>query len=137
MALAYRFDAISQGPKNSRIPGPNPVPTNRCIISLTKLWSIHQPIILLDLSSRIHRFNSGIGLSYRPATRYDNPMLELTLSPSRGSVNSATGPSEHPTSYASHSLLCIAIQMAEYCRQIHSPLLGDKVDSPVPARQPI
>jgi hypothetical protein len=26
MALAYRLDAISQGPKNSRIPGPNPLP---------------------------------------------------------------------------------------------------------------
>ncbi len=24
--LAYRLDAISQGPKNSRIPGPNPLP---------------------------------------------------------------------------------------------------------------
>jgi hypothetical protein len=26
MALAYRLDAISQGPKNSRIPGPNLLP---------------------------------------------------------------------------------------------------------------
>ncbi len=26
IALAYRLDAISQGPKNSRIPGPNPLP---------------------------------------------------------------------------------------------------------------
>jgi hypothetical protein len=26
MALAYRHDAISQGPKNSQIPGPNPLP---------------------------------------------------------------------------------------------------------------
>jgi hypothetical protein len=26
MALAYRLDAISQGPKHSRIPGPNPLP---------------------------------------------------------------------------------------------------------------
>ncbi len=26
MALAYRLDAISVGPKNSRIPGPNPIP---------------------------------------------------------------------------------------------------------------
>jgi hypothetical protein len=26
MALAYRFDAISQGPKKSRFPGPNPLP---------------------------------------------------------------------------------------------------------------
>ncbi len=26
MALAYQLDAISQGPKNSRIPGPNPLP---------------------------------------------------------------------------------------------------------------
>ena len=26
MALACRLDAISQGPKNSRIPGPNPLP---------------------------------------------------------------------------------------------------------------
>jgi hypothetical protein len=26
MALAYRLDAISQGPKNSRIPGPKPLP---------------------------------------------------------------------------------------------------------------
>jgi hypothetical protein len=26
MALAYRLDAISQGPKKSRIPGPNPLP---------------------------------------------------------------------------------------------------------------
>jgi hypothetical protein len=25
MALAYRFDAISQGPKNPRFPGPNPL----------------------------------------------------------------------------------------------------------------
>jgi hypothetical protein len=26
MALAYRLDAISQGPKNSKFPGPNPLP---------------------------------------------------------------------------------------------------------------
>ncbi len=26
MALAYQLDAISQGPKNSRFPGPNPLP---------------------------------------------------------------------------------------------------------------
>jgi hypothetical protein len=26
MALKYRLDAISQGPKNSRFPGPNPLP---------------------------------------------------------------------------------------------------------------
>jgi hypothetical protein len=26
MALAYRLDAISQGPKMSRFPGPNPLP---------------------------------------------------------------------------------------------------------------
>ncbi len=26
MALAYRLEAISQGPKNSRFPGPNPLP---------------------------------------------------------------------------------------------------------------
>jgi hypothetical protein len=26
MTLAYRLNAISQGPKNSRFPGPNPVP---------------------------------------------------------------------------------------------------------------
>jgi hypothetical protein len=26
MALAYGLNAISQGPKNSRIPGPNPLP---------------------------------------------------------------------------------------------------------------
>jgi hypothetical protein len=26
MALAYQLDDISQGPKNSRIPGPNPLP---------------------------------------------------------------------------------------------------------------
>jgi hypothetical protein len=26
MALAYRIVAISQGPKNSRFPGPNPLP---------------------------------------------------------------------------------------------------------------
>ncbi len=26
MALVYRLDAISQGPKKSRFPGPNPLP---------------------------------------------------------------------------------------------------------------
>jgi hypothetical protein len=26
MALAFQLDAISQGPENSRIPGPNPLP---------------------------------------------------------------------------------------------------------------
>ncbi len=26
MALAYKLDAISQGPKKFRIPGPNPLP---------------------------------------------------------------------------------------------------------------
>ncbi len=26
MALAYQLDAISQGPKSSQIPGPNPLP---------------------------------------------------------------------------------------------------------------
>jgi hypothetical protein len=39
----------------------------------------------------------GIGLSYRPASlcslagRYDNPMLESTLSPQSGTVNLASG----------------------------------------------
>jgi hypothetical protein len=28
MALAYRLDAISQDPKNSQFPGPNPIPRN-------------------------------------------------------------------------------------------------------------
>ncbi len=43
------------------------------------------------------KFNSGKGLSYRPARlhglagRYDNPMPKLTLSPRHGSMNSATG----------------------------------------------
>jgi hypothetical protein len=51
-------------------------------------------------SSRIHKsltggkVNSGIGLSYRPVSyvgvRYDNPMQELSLAPSHGSMNSAT-----------------------------------------------
>jgi hypothetical protein len=42
------------------------------------------------------KVNSGIGLSYRPARlhgltgRYNNPMPELTLYPSQGSINSAT-----------------------------------------------
>jgi hypothetical protein len=31
MTLAYRLDAISQGPKNSRIPGPNPLPVHLVI----------------------------------------------------------------------------------------------------------
>jgi hypothetical protein len=34
MALAYRLDAISQGPKNSGIPGLNPLP-------LTLLMDLH------------------------------------------------------------------------------------------------
>ncbi len=43
------------------------------------------------------KVNSGIGLSYWPASscsltgRYDNLMPELTLSPQSGSMNSATG----------------------------------------------
>jgi hypothetical protein len=42
------------------------------------------------------KVNSGIGLSYRPARlhglrgRYNNPMPELTLYLSQGSINSAT-----------------------------------------------
>jgi hypothetical protein len=41
------------------------------------------------------KVNSGLGLSYRNARlymagRYDNPMPELILSPSQGSMNSAT-----------------------------------------------
>ncbi len=42
------------------------------------------------------KVNSGRGLSYRPsrlhglAGQYDNPMPESTLSPSQGSMNSAT-----------------------------------------------
>ncbi len=42
------------------------------------------------------KVNSGIGLSYRPARphglagQYENPLLESTLSPSQGSMNSAT-----------------------------------------------
>ncbi len=42
------------------------------------------------------KVNSGMGLSYWPARlhwpagRYNNPMPELTLSPSHGSINSAT-----------------------------------------------
>ncbi len=47
------------------------------------------------------KVNSGIGLSYRPACQttwtggdgpVSNPMPESTLSPSQGSMNSATGP---------------------------------------------
>jgi hypothetical protein len=30
MALAYRLDAISKDPKNSRFSGPNPPPTRSC-----------------------------------------------------------------------------------------------------------
>jgi hypothetical protein len=43
------------------------------------------------------KVKSGIGLSHRPARlhglwgRNDNPMPELTLSPSHGSMNLATG----------------------------------------------
>jgi hypothetical protein len=42
-------------------------------------------------------FDSGIGLSYRPASlcslagRYDNPVPELTLSPQSGTMNLSTG----------------------------------------------
>jgi hypothetical protein len=47
------------------------------------------------------KVNSGIGWSYRPARlhglagRYDNPMPELTLSLSHGSMNSATAIHHH------------------------------------------
>jgi hypothetical protein len=34
MALAYRVDAISQGPKNSRIPRPNPLPPFALIMDM-------------------------------------------------------------------------------------------------------
>jgi hypothetical protein len=43
------------------------------------------------------KVNSGIGLSYRPASpwslsgRYNNPMQEVALSPQSGSMNSDTG----------------------------------------------
>ncbi len=36
------------------------------------------------------KVNSGIGLSYHPAGRFDNAMPELTLSSQSGSMNSAT-----------------------------------------------
>jgi hypothetical protein len=39
MALAYRLVAISQGPKNSRIPGPNP-------LSLPLIMDMHASKIL-------------------------------------------------------------------------------------------
>ncbi len=49
----------------------------------------------------VDQVNSGIGLSYRSAShecslaiRYDNTMPELTLSPSHGFMNSATGSKE-------------------------------------------
>ncbi len=47
------------------------------------------------------KVNSGLGLSYRNARlymagRYDNPMPELILSPSLGSLNSATGGEKGP-----------------------------------------
>ncbi len=51
-------------------------------------------------SDRGDKVNSCIGLSNRPARlhglagRYGNPMQELTLSPSHGSMNSATGNKE-------------------------------------------
>jgi hypothetical protein len=49
--------------------------------------------------ARRDKVNSGIGLSYRHARRYmvggpvrhPSPMQELTLSPSQGSMKSATG----------------------------------------------
>ncbi len=56
-------------------------------------WTPETEFIDPDWGDKV---NSGIGLSYRPARlhwladRYDNPMPELTLSPSHGSVNSAT-----------------------------------------------
>jgi hypothetical protein len=65
--------------------------------------------IRLSYSSQIHRsmiggsVNSGIGLSYRP---YDNPMLEVTLSPQSGSMNSATGPPGYIGWRASTTILC-------------------------------
>ncbi len=34
MALAYGLDAISQGPKNSRFPGPNPLPLASFVMEL-------------------------------------------------------------------------------------------------------
>ncbi len=56
------------------------------------------------------KVNSGIGLSYRPArlhwlaSRYDNLKLELTLSPSHGSLNSALGTTPETLSYPSPML---------------------------------
>jgi hypothetical protein len=60
------------------------------------LWSSYPVAEFIDplLEDKV---NSGIGLSYQPASHvalsclYDNPMPELTLSPSQEAIISATG----------------------------------------------
>jgi hypothetical protein len=49
MTLAYPLDAISQGPKNSRFPGPNPLPlaAEPIIIGLS-LYKVFRMRIGLD-----------------------------------------------------------------------------------------
>ncbi len=63
-----------------------------------KRWGRNPPPTVVEFinSDGGDKVNSGIGLSHRPARlhgltcRYDNPMPELTLSLSQGSMNSAT-----------------------------------------------
>jgi hypothetical protein len=51
MALAYRLNAVSQGPKNSRIPGPNP-------LRLALLMDMHASKTLCTglYKSQVHRW---------------------------------------------------------------------------------
>ncbi len=47
MALAYRLDAISQGPKNSRYPGPNPLPLAQAMDIHTNQSIMHRKVYII------------------------------------------------------------------------------------------
>ncbi len=68
---------------------------NKCLVLHNKFFPVKSFCVAEFIDPEWEdKINSSIGLSYRPARRhrtagrYDNPMPELTLSPSPGSMNS-------------------------------------------------
>jgi hypothetical protein len=75
MALAYRLDAISLGPKNSQFPGPNPLPLalvidiNVCpyagdIFTIKKGVTLHVLIKNFKIKEDIRQYFGRVGFSH-------------------------------------------------------------------------
>ncbi len=88
MALAYRLDAISQGPKKSRFPGPNPLPLS-LVMNAARIRALrtgrmnHRCVVVL--CTRAHGWFQG---PYHPSSpvRLSNIAAQVRLSNNRTSA---------------------------------------------------